>query len=56
MEGPLQPQHAATAFDVIKPIAEIALATGFADQPHFSKVFKQVTGATPGRYRLDMAA
>lgn len=38
------------------PIAEIALATGFADQAHFSKVFKQVTGATPGRYRLDMAA
>lgn len=38
------------------PIAEIALATGFADQPHFSKVFKQVTGTTPGRYRHDMAA
>ena len=38
------------------PIAETALVTGFADQPHFSKVFKQVTGTTPGRYRLDMAA
>ena len=36
--------------------AEAALATGFADQPHFSKAFKQITGTSPGRYRLDMAA
>jgi AraC-like DNA-binding protein len=36
--------------------AEAAFATGFADQPHFSKAFKQLTGTTPARYRLDMAA
>lgn len=37
-------------------LAEIALAAGFADQQHLTKVFKQITGTTPGRYRLDMAA
>ena len=36
--------------------AEVALATGFADQSHFSKAFKKLTGTTPGLYRLDMAA
>jgi AraC family transcriptional regulator len=32
-------------------IAEIALACGFADQSHFSRVFRDATGTTPGRYR-----
>jgi len=38
------------------PLAEVALAAGFADQAHFTRTFKQITGTTPGRYRLDMAA
>jgi len=29
-------------------ISEIALATGFSDQSHFSKQFKRLTGITPG--------
>jgi AraC-like DNA-binding protein len=33
------------------PLAEIALATGFADQSHFSAVFKRYTGMTPAAYR-----
>jgi AraC-like DNA-binding protein len=33
------------------PLAEIALATGFADQSHFSAVFKRHTGLTPAGYR-----
>jgi AraC family transcriptional regulator len=33
------------------PLAEIALATGFADQSHFSAVFKRHTGMTPAAYR-----
>jgi AraC-like DNA-binding protein len=33
------------------PLAEIALATGFADQSHFSAVFKRQTGLTPAAYR-----
>lgn len=32
-------------------LAEIALETGFADQSHFSRVFKQHTGLTPAAYR-----
>jgi AraC family transcriptional regulator len=34
-----------------RPLAEVAQATGFADQPHFSRVFKERTGLTPGQFR-----
>jgi AraC-like DNA-binding protein len=34
-----------------QPIAEVALATGFSDQSHFTRRFKSLTGATPGRYQ-----
>lgn len=33
------------------PLSEIAFDAGFADQSHFSRVFKRVTGRTPGEYR-----
>jgi AraC-like DNA-binding protein len=33
------------------PLAEIALATGFADQSHFTNVFHRVTGFTPAALR-----
>lgn len=32
-------------------LADIACAVGFADQSHFSKVFKSYTGMTPGGFR-----
>ena len=32
-------------------IAEIASASGFFDQSHFSRTFKRLTGVTPARYR-----
>lgn len=32
-------------------IAEVALETGFADQAHFQRIFKQFLAATPGQYR-----
>ncbi|SPJ26600.1 Arabinose operon regulatory protein [Falsiruegeria mediterranea M17] len=32
-------------------LGEITLACGFADQAHFSRSFKQVTGQTPRRFR-----
>ena len=32
-------------------LAQIALAAGFANQAHFSKTFKRVTGTTPAKYR-----
>ncbi|MEP7065601.1 MAG: AraC family transcriptional regulator [Gemmatimonadota bacterium] len=32
------------------PLSMIALETGFADQAHFTRVFKHAFGDTPGRY------
>jgi AraC family transcriptional regulator len=34
-----------------EPLSAIAMSAGFADQAHFSRVFKQVTGVTPAVYR-----
>jgi AraC-like DNA-binding protein len=31
-------------------VADVALQTGFYDQPHFTKVFKSHVGVTPGKY------
>jgi AraC-like DNA-binding protein len=33
------------------PISEITSACGFEDQSWFSKIFKNITGLTPGKYR-----
>jgi AraC family transcriptional regulator len=33
------------------PLSQIATLTGFADQSHFGRVFKQVTGSTPAQYK-----
>jgi AraC family transcriptional regulator len=38
------------------PLAEIALATGFADQAHFTNLFRRETGVTPGAWRRLRAA
>jgi AraC-like DNA-binding protein len=32
------------------PLAELALAAGFADQAHFTRMFRSTLGVTPGRY------
>ncbi len=34
-----------------RPIAEVGARTGFADQSHFTRVFKQLTGVTPKVYQ-----
>jgi AraC-like DNA-binding protein len=34
-----------------EPLSEIALATGFADQAHFSKSFRRMAGTTPTQWR-----
>jgi len=33
------------------PLAEVSLATGFADQSHFTRAFRRVTGMTPAAFR-----
>ena len=35
----------------IRPLADIALASGFADQSHFSRIFARNLGLPPGEYR-----
>jgi len=42
-------RHELVASD--KPLSAIAHAAGFADQGHFSRTFKALTGTTPGAYR-----
>lgn len=34
-----------------QPLSDIALQTGFADQSHFNRSFKERTAVTPGQYR-----
>src|SRR5262249_15674295 len=33
-----------------QPLVDVALAAGFADQAHFSRIFKAAFGITPARY------
>jgi AraC family transcriptional regulator len=33
------------------PLSEISLACGMTDQPHFTRIFRGLTGKTPGRWR-----
>ena len=37
--------------DPDRPLIDVALACGFADQPHFTRVFKRLTGQTPREHR-----
>lgn len=39
-----------------EPLVEIALAAGFADQTHFTRSFKRVTGMTPSEFRRIFAS
>ena len=44
-------RHARTLLRRGEPLAEVALASGFADQAHFQRQFKRRVAATPGHYR-----
>ncbi|HUP45316.1 MAG TPA: AraC family transcriptional regulator [Thermoanaerobaculia bacterium] len=37
-------------------LAEIAVASGFADQSHFTKVFREMTGRTQARFRARLCS
>lgn len=39
-----------------EPIARVAAEVGFADQSHFTRVFRDFTGATPSQYQASHAA
>jgi AraC family transcriptional regulator len=36
------------------PLTDVAAETGFADQSHLTRVFKRLTGSTPGAYRASL--
>jgi AraC family transcriptional regulator len=36
------------------PLAEISLLTGFADQSHFTREFRRITGLTPHAFRSQL--
>lgn len=42
--------------DSMLGVLDVALAVGFSDQSHFSKVFRRATNVTPGAYRTVMWA
>ncbi len=39
-----------------RPLADIALSCGFADQAHFARCFKKLAGSTPREYRRRLQA
>ena len=48
-----QLEHAASMLlRTARPLAEVALSSGFADQSHFSRVFTRHFGLPPGKYRV----
>lgn len=48
----LRVDHAARELTTtLRPLAGIAVAAGFADQAHFSRVFKAHTGLSPAKFR-----
>ncbi|MEL1219497.1 AraC family transcriptional regulator [Aeromonas hydrophila] len=47
-------RHARTLLRRGEPLAEVALASGFADQAHFQRQFKRRVAATPGHYRSQL--
>jgi AraC family transcriptional regulator len=44
-------QAKAMLADPNRPLIDVALACGFSDQPHFTRLFKQATGKTPRGWR-----
>ncbi len=52
LEG-IRIQHARDMVRQGLPLAEVALATGFVDQSHFTRRFKRHLGITPGQYAQD---
>jgi AraC-like DNA-binding protein len=39
-----------------RPVAELALALGFSEPPHFTRAFRRLTGVTPSAHRARAVA
>lgn len=53
----LRVQHVCQGLtDADRPLSDLALEAGFADQSHCTRVFKQLTGMTPGAFRQSLPA
>jgi AraC-like DNA-binding protein len=48
-------RHARMLLQRGQSLADVALASGFADQAHFQRQFKRLVAATPGQYRAQMS-
>ncbi|MBV7416440.1 MULTISPECIES: AraC family transcriptional regulator [unclassified Aeromonas] len=48
-------RHARPLLRQGQSLAEVALASGFADQAHFQRQFKRRVAATPGQYQLQLS-
>jgi AraC family transcriptional regulator len=44
-------EHAKGMLKDARPLTDVAIACGFADQSHFTRTFRAMTGSTPGRFR-----
>ena len=44
-------RHATTLIRAGTPISDAALAAGFADQAHFTRLFRRTMGIPPGAYQ-----
>ncbi len=52
----VRPDGQALLAGSLRPIAEIAVACGFAHQAHLTTAFRRATGATPAAWRRDSRA